>query len=79
MRSWQNSTIWTLGRLDRIAVRDLGAEEAREDETEYCDDGEYEDMLVACPVDGEVSFHQFNEAKKGPSSDEEKEGDKHRR
>lgn len=79
MRSWQNSTIWTLGRLDRIAVRDLSAKETGEDETEYCDDGEYDHLLVACPVDGEVSFHQFDEAKKGPRSDKEKERDTHGR
>ena len=79
MRSWQNSTIWTLGRLDRIAVRDLSAKETGSDKTQGRDEREDDDMLVAGPVDGEVSFHQFDEAKKGPRSDKEKERDTHGR
>ena len=78
MRSWQNSTIWTLGRLDRIAVRDLGAEEAREDETQYCDDGEYDHLLVACPAERELGLHQFKKAVEGECSQNEEQGDKHR-
>ena len=58
-----------------IAVGDLGAEETGSDETQGRDEREDNDVLVASPVDGEVRFHQFDEAKKGPSSDEEKEGD----
>ena len=62
-------------RLADIAVGDLGAEETGSDETQCRDERENNDVLVASPIDGEVSFHQFDEAKKGPSSDEEKEGD----
>ena len=58
-----------------IAVGDLSAKETGSDETQGRDEGEDDDVLVAGPVDGEVNFHQFNKAKKGPSTDEEKEGD----
>lgn len=57
MRSWQNSTIWTLGRLDRIAVRDLSAKETREDETQGRDEREDDDMLVAGPRERKVTQH----------------------
>ena len=37
--------------LAHIAVRDLGAEECGKDETQYCDDGEYDRMLEVHPAD----------------------------
>ena len=79
MRSWQNSTIWTLGRLDRIAVRDLSAKETGKDETEYCDDGEYDYLLVACPRERKVTQHAEQIPIEGKGAEGKKEGDKHRR
>ena len=79
MRSWQNSTIWTLGRLDRIAVRDLGAEESGEDETYSRDDGENDDVLIASPGEREFGLHQFEKSVEGECSQNEEQGDKHRR
>ena len=40
---------WRLDFLAHIAVRDLGAEEDGEDETNSRDDGENDDVLVAGP------------------------------
>ena len=64
------------GVLDAIIFGDLDAKKDGKDETKHGNDSQDDDVLVAGPVDGEVSFHQFNEAKKGPSTDEEKEGQK---
>ena len=65
--------------LPAIAVRDLEAEDYGHDETKYRDDGEYRNMLIASPPEWVFGSHEFKETKKGTGSQNEEEGDKHRR
>ena len=58
-----------------IAVGDLCACDAGEDETKYRNSGENDNVLVAEPIKGHVLVHKFKEAHHGESAHYEKEGD----
>ena len=58
-----------------IAVGDLCACDAGEDETKYRDSGENENVLVTEPREGHAFVHEFEEAHHGESAHYEKEGD----
>ena len=58
-----------------IAVWDLCACDAGEDETKYRDECEYDNVLVAEPIEGHAFAHEFEEAHHGESAHYEKEGD----
>ena len=69
-----------LGRLvQHIAIGNLGAEETRENETYNRDDREDDDMLIASPAERELGLHQFKKAVEGECSQNEEQGDEHRR
>jgi len=57
----------------------LGAYKTGSDETNDCEDGEYDYMLIAGPRERETRLHQFEKAVEGERAQNEKEGDEHRR
>ena len=67
------------GGLDAIVFGDLDAKKNGKDETNGCSCSQDNYMLVTTPVDGIVLTPEFGESKKGPNSEEEEEGQKHRR
>ena len=58
----------------RITVGNLGAEVTGSDETQYRDDGEYDNMLIAGPVERHVLAHAFKESHERECAHYEKEG-----
>ena len=65
--------------LGDIAVGDLGAEEDGRDETQGCYDSKHDHMLITGPREGVFLTGEIKKNVEGDCSQNEEEGDKHRR
>ena len=67
---------WNSTGLRDIAVGDLSAEEGGKDETQYCDDGKYDCVLITRPRNRKITQRAQQVGVKGERAHYEKEGQK---